>query len=245
MARKDSYANKGRYWWILLAFIAVCPIVIGGCAAPQPVVIEKPVVVEVEKEKTIFYDDFSTNQNATRNFWKSNGKAHWIWDSGYLRQTSEDKRALNAIMYVTTPQISNAKIKTTARINYDMSIAPSQEELANLRSFIGIGIVFRMVDENNYYMFRLAGEEGCVLGKMVNGEWIDLVNPRRENFLIGQRIKPNNWYDLRVVVYGSNIQCFINDSPVINHNDNTFPLGRFGLITFKCFADFEHIKVYQ
>ncbi|OQY57892.1 MAG: hypothetical protein B6245_14685 [Desulfobacteraceae bacterium 4572_88] len=229
-------------WAIIVA--GLCPIIV-GCAETKVVTVPTEVVVEKQLVKTIFEDDFTTNQGAKRNLWKSNGKAHWAWEDGYLRQTSEDKRALNAIMYVTTPQISNATIDTRARINYDKSVAPSQEELKNLRSFIGTGIIFRMVDENNYYMFRLAGEEGCVLGKMVDGKWVDLKNPRRENFLRGQRIKPNQWYNLRVRVYGSNIQCFINDSPVINHNDSTYTLGRFGLITFKCFGDFDEIKVYE
>lgn len=224
---------------------------------------ERVIVREVPAPPTpvatstaIFFDEFDSQNAALRNIWRSNGKAHWVWqgqtnssiagcENGCLKQNSEDIRALNAIMYVSTPQISNATIKTKARIKYDTSVSPTQEELKNLRYFIGTGIVFRMVDENNYYMFRLAGEAGCVLGKMVDGKWIDIQNPRRLDFLEGGRVRPNNWYRLKVKVYGNNIQCFINDSPVINASDSQFSVGRFGLCTFKCFADFEFIEVSE
>lgn len=234
----------------------------------REVPVEKEVVRETEvirevpaspgsSSNVIFYDDFGTATNINRNLWQSNGKAQWVWqgktpglpgcEDGCLKQNSEDVHALNAIMYVRTPQMSNATIETKTRIKYDMSVSPTQTELENLRKFIGPGIVFRMKNDDNYYMFRLAGEEGAVLGKMVNNKWIDLSNPRRFKMLEGGRIKPNNWYRLKVKVYGNNIQCFINDSPVINYTDydNPFTVGHFGLCTFKCFADFEFIKVTE
>ncbi len=224
----------------------------GPSASPIVVV---PPPSPVIYESIIFRDDFSTSSVINRNQWNSNGKAHWVWqeqtssspgcENGCLKQNSEDVRALNAIMYVSTPQISNATIETTARINFDISVAPTMEEMERLRNFIGVGIIFRMKDPDNYYMFRLAGEEGCVLGKMVDNQWVDLDNPRRLNFLEGGRIKANNWYKLKVKVYGNTIQCFINDSPVIHFSDPQFTLGYVGLVTFKCFGDFEYIKVTE
>lgn len=211
--------------------------------------------------KTIFFDDFAYPQRINRNMWVSNGKRHWIWQGqtseepgcvdGCLKQNNEYADAGNVIMYVQTPQFSNGTIETKTRMSFDQSIAPAPKELNTLRYYIGPGIVFRLRDINNYYMFRLAGEEGCVLGKMVNGQWFDLANPRRMNFLEGGRIKPNYWYALKVKVISNNIQCFINDSPVINYTDDgskggpPVTVGHLGLATFKCFADFEYINVYQ
>ena len=244
--------NKGCF--ILLALVL---LMVAGCAQ-ETIVREQTIIREVPKaSNSFFFDEFDPGNGAMRNIWRSNGKAYWVWEgaapglfgceNGCLKQNSEDIRALNAIMYVSAPQIANATIETKTRISYDTSVSPTQEELGNLRKFIGAGIVFRMVDPNNYYMFRLAGEEGAVLGKMVNNEWIDLANPRRLDFLLGGRIKPNNWYTMKVIVSGSNIQCFINDSPVINMNDTNSPftVGYFGLATFKCFADFEYIDVKE
>lgn len=249
-----------KIFLILFAINFLC--ITTGCSTKETkeTIIIKPAEPS-SSVKTIFFDDFNTTQSINRNMWVSNGKAHWVWQGktsanpgcvdGCLKQNSEDINALNAVMYVQTPQMTNGVIETKTRMNFDKSIAPTPEEKKRLRFFIGTGIVFRMSDVNNYYMFRLAGEEGCVLGKMVNGKWVDLDNPRRVRLLEGGRIKPNVWYTLKVQVYGNNIQCFINDSPVINYTDDgskggpPFTVGHFGLITFKCFADFEYINVYQ
>lgn len=251
---------SGNFFHFLLFFTVTISLFLSSSCQEKVIIREKEVQVrEVPRNNSsIFFDEFETDDSTIRNVWRSNGNAHWVWqgktdahlpgcENGCLKQNSEDSRALNAIQYVATPQITNATIKTKTRIKYDRSVAPSPDELRNLRYFIGTGIVFRMVDENNYYMFRLAGEAGAVLGKMVNNKWIDLKNPRRLDFLEGGRIKPNNWYRLKVKVYGNNIQCFINDSPVINYTDNQnpFDVGHFGLCTFKCFGDFEFIDVTE
>jgi len=201
----------------------------------------------VMEKNTLFFDDFDLTKTDLRNVWLQNGKGHWAWANGWLMQNSEDSRALNTIMYVSTPQFSNGIIEVKARMNYDKSVDPTKEELNNLRKFIGAGIVFRMVDDNNYYMFRLAGEEGAVLGKMVNNEWIDLANPRGLDFMGGARILPGTWYTLKVKVIGPVIQCFINESPIIHitDSDSPFTVGRFGVCTFKCFADFDYIDVWS
>ncbi|MBF0566797.1 MAG: hypothetical protein HQK89_16345 [Nitrospirae bacterium] len=133
-------------------------------------------------------------------------------------------------------------IETKARMGYDASMYVSQKDYM---LYVGTGIVFRLVDENNYYMFRLAGEEGVVLGKMVDGNWTDLKNPRRVDFLEGGRIRTNTWYSLKVSVHGNTIKCYINDNPVINTQDSTFSIGKFGVTTFKTMADFEYLRVTE
>lgn len=229
-----------------------------GCRETKPDPIPP---IPITYKKTIFFDDFNDPQRINRNMWVSNGQRHWIWQGktseepgcvdGCLKQNNEDSNAGNLIIYVHTPQFSNGTIETKTRMNFDQSVAPTPDELNAIRYYIGAGIVFRMSDADNYYMFRLAGEEGCVLGKMVDGKWFDLANPRRKNFLEGGRIKPNYWYALKVRVIGNNFECFINDSSVINYTDfgtkggNPITVGRLGLATYKCFADFEYINVYR
>jgi hypothetical protein len=111
---------------------------------------------------------------------------------------------------------------------------------------MGAGIIFRMKDRDNFYMFRLAGEEGAVLGKMVNGKWTDLANPRSTDNLPGRvRFSGSNWYRLKVKVYDKRILCYINDSAVVSYEDNEFGLGHFGLCTFKARADFDYIRIYN
>ncbi len=194
---------------------------------------------------TVFYDNFDVRKNEWQQI-----RGNWKFDAnGFLLQQSADPRHINSIIYVDHPQVANATIETFVRINPDLpaTITGSQQDqqmLNNVRYVIGAGIVFRMKDQDNFYMFRLAGEEGAVLGKMVNGEWIDLANPRSADFL-PERVKfsGSNWYRLKVKAYGNSINCYINDSAVASATDTTFSLGRFALCTFKTRADFDYIKV--
>jgi hypothetical protein len=244
---------KKQIGGLLMLGVAMC--FAAGCATTT--VIHEPTkeTVILGEPKVIFTDSFSPTAIDQRNLWQNNGKGTWMvqgpisslqgCEDGCLSQNSEDPRALNAIEYVMTPGISDGAIETNLRYNYELSVAETPERLSNLKSFTGAGIVFRMVDVNNYYMFRLAGEEGAVLGKMVNGNWTDLGNPRRVDFMDGGKIRPKSWYKLKVIARGNNIQAFVNDNPIISTTDSTFTVGKFGLTTFKTVADFENIKVTE
>jgi hypothetical protein len=63
---------------------------------------------------------------------------------------------------VDHPQVADATIETFIRIRPDLpatitSSAQDQQMLNNVRYIIGAGIIFRMKDQDNFYMFRLAG----------------------------------------------------------------------------------------
>jgi hypothetical protein len=93
-------------------------------------------------------------------------------------------------------------------------------------------------------MFRLAGEEGAVLGKMVDGQWQDLANPRAADFL-SSLIRMDTPYSLRVRAQGRRIQTWVNDRAVASLEDGSFTTGRVGLITFRTQAAFASIKVVE
>jgi hypothetical protein len=122
--------------------------------------------------------------------------------------------------------------------------AADQELLRTKRQIAGAGIVFRYQDENNFYLFRTAGEDGLVLGKMVNGEWHDLANPRAADFA-GVLLKMDAPYNLRVRVAGKAIQCWIADKAVANLDDTSFSTGRVGVSTFRSKATFQSIRVVE
>jgi cellulose synthase/poly-beta-1,6-N-acetylglucosamine synthase-like glycosyltransferase len=197
---------------------------------------------------TLFYDNFDVSKNEwhqIRGDWK-------ISDDGFFLQRSAGPRYINSIIYVDHPQAANATIETFVRVIPDVSTTTipgdirNQEMLRNVRYIIGAGIVFRMKDDNNFYMFRLAGEEGAVLGKMVNNAWVDLSNPRSSDYLKEKdKFSESHGYLLKVEVYGNSIICHINDSVVASRFDSTFSLGKFGLCTFKCRAAFDFFKVYD
>jgi hypothetical protein len=196
---------------------------------------------------TIFYDNFDHRKNE----WQQYG-GNWKYSSdGFLLQRTADPRQVNCIFYVDHPQVADVSIETFVRIHPDLpeiitNSDQDQKMLHNVRYIMGAGIIFRMKDRDNFYMFRLAGEEGAVLGKMVDGKWKDLVNPRSADCLRERvRFSGSNWYRLKVEVYINRIVCYINDSVVLTHTDKQFGLGRFGLCTFKARADFDFIRVYH
>ena|GEM_PF-1645351 len=212
--------------------------------APQPVAAKQTIQ---PGPKTIFFDNFNTRKNEWQQV-----RGNWKVDAnGFFLQRSADPRHINSIIFVDHPQAADCSIETFVRVKPDLPAAltdsvQDRNLLRNVRYIIGAGIIFRFKDPDNFYMFRLAGEEGAVLGKMVDGIWVDLSNPRSADYL-QERIKfsESNWYRLKVDAYGSRIICYINDSVVVSKSDTTYSLGNFGLCTFKTKADFDYIKVYD
>lgn len=204
---------------------------------------EKPIMVvpptQPVDSNLIFRDNFDTHKNE----WVER-TGRWKWIDGFLSQTTSDPRELNSILFLSNPQVADGSIETLVRINFSEH-ALMDNPAYNRKYIVGAGIIFRMQDMKNYYMFRLAGETGAVLGKMVDGEWIDIKNPRAYDFLEGEVLNfgANNWYNLKVDLKGNRIICYVQNSAVINAVDDTFSIGKVGLVTFKASADFDFINI--
>jgi hypothetical protein len=220
-------------------------------APPQTTIVTSappPSSNTASSHMTLFYDSF----DSVKSEWQQGGG---IWErktlDGYLVQKSDDPKYLNALYYVQTPKVLDGTVETLVRISYvrpttlDPNNPADQELMRSLRYTMGAGLIFRMKDQQNYYMFRLAGEEGVVLGRMVRGEWNDICNARVREFLEGSRIgfRPDNWYRLKVDMYGSSITAYINDEPVCRYTDPSQDIGQVGVVTFKAPADFDYFRV--
>jgi len=239
---------------ITISTVAVCATLLMGATCggqPQPVVAAPAPQVSsniASSRLTLFYDSF----DSVKSEWQQGGG---IWErktvEGHLAQKSDDPKHLNALYYVQTPKVLDGTVETLVRISYvrpttfDPNSPADQELIRALRYTMGAGLVFRMKDPQNYYMFRLAGEEGVVLGRMVAGEWTDICNARVREFLEGTRIgfRPDNWYRLKVDMYGPALTAYINDEPVCRHNDLSQDIGKVGVVTFKAPADFDYFRV--
>lgn len=226
--------------------VVAAALLLGCSGNPAPAASPGPAQA-ASGPRTIFYDTFD---NVKPEWQQVSGT--WEIRAGELVQRSDDPRQLNAIRFITTPRISDATIETFVQIAPVLPAtitANDSELLEGVRYKIGAGIVFRMTDPRNFYMFRLAGEEGAVLGRMQDGEWNerDLCNPRVRDFLSGERIgfRRDNWYRLKVEAYGNRLVVSINDEPVCSVNDDSFGIGQVGLVTFKTAAAFDHIKIYN
>ncbi len=232
---------------------------------------QPPNYADAPGSKAIFYDTFDPNIGGVRNLWVT-PRGHWIWqrntqglpgcEDGCLKQQSVDPRMTNAFAYVKTPHVANGVIEAKVRfVNENTAYSVNMLEMITKA---GAGIMFRMKDESTYYLFRLAGDRGAVLGiasKEFEDGWCDLDNPRSIDFLEGGNVRFNEWYNLKVELSGASITCYINETPIISVNLRDLPepmtpckarankvaakmtVGGFGVTTWKSMADFEYIKV--
>ncbi|MBI2470906.1 MAG: DUF1080 domain-containing protein [Planctomycetes bacterium] len=87
------------------------------------------------------------------------------------------------------------------------------------------GLVFRYKDNNNYYVLRANALENNVrLYAVVNGN-------RRQIGGKNTKVTPKEWHLLKVICKADKIQCFFENTKVIEISDDTFDSGSVGLWT--------------
>jgi len=195
----------------------------------------------------LYQEDFSDPTG----HWKQH-RGLWEINSGVLCQLSSDVTEGNAFRYLVTPRFADGIIEADVAVKpvlpqYATHTDADEELRQTVRYMAGAGILFRIDNEDNFYMFRLAGEEGAVLGRMVDGQWHDLRNPRFTAMKIGDRIRlgSDRTYRLKVECHANRIKCFVNDEVVCSISDGAFGLGQVGLVTFKTAAQFDNLLVHE
>jgi hypothetical protein len=87
------------------------------------------------------------------------------------------------------------------------------------------GLIFRVEDEDNYYILRAnALEDNVDVYKYSGGERTELASEPAE-------VASGEWQELRVEAVGGEIRGFLGDELVVEANDDEFPAGRVGLWT--------------
>jgi hypothetical protein len=213
-----------------------------GCATNPPPAPPQTPVPSANQEKVVIFDNFQQYNPRWRQV-----RGQWAVVGGKLVQTRDDPREMNTIFFYDPVTVADAEITTEAMLRVTLpqfQTADDQTLLQAKRRIAGAGIVFRYQDENNFYLFRLAGEDGVVLGKVLKGQWVELANPRAADFA-GVLLKMDTPYALRVRIVGHQIQCWIADKAVANLEDNSFSTGRVGLSTFQSRATFNSIRVVE
>ncbi len=90
---------------------------------------------------------------------------------------------------------------------------------------MGGGLIWRAVDDRNYYLTRANPlEQNIRIYRVVKG-----IRHLLQNF--DQTIHMNQWHTLHVVTRGCQIQVFYDEKPVFDLCDQTFTTGRIGLWT--------------
>ena len=200
------------------------------------------ITMPVSNERVLLADDFDSYSPHWRQV-----RGQWALVGGNLLQTRDDARELNSVMFYDPLTVADAEITTEVSVLYDMPqhlTAGDGGLLNSKRRVAGAGLVFRYQDQNNFYMFRTAGEEGVVLGKVIDGQWNELANPRASDFA-GLLLKTDTAYKLRVRVVGNRIQAWIGDRAVVNVEDSSLGTGRIGLATFHTKAAFASLRAVE
>jgi hypothetical protein len=226
-----------------MTVVALLALPVTACAAghkiPAPV---PPVPPAASQARVLLAEDF---QQYTPDWRQVRG--HWGLVNGSLLQVRDAVTDLNTIMFYDPLTVADAEITADVTLANDLPqyLTAGDEELLHARRRVaGAGVVFRYQDEHNFYLFRTAGEEGVVIGKVVDGVWHELATPRAADFA-GVGLKSDTTYKLRVRLSGQRIQCWIGDRAVVNLEDNSLSTGRVGLTTFRSKAAFNTLRVIE
>jgi len=88
------------------------------------------------------------------------------------------------------------------------------------------GIIFRARDGRNYFLVRAnALENNFRLYAIVNGKRSTIASARVEEPKLGA------WHSIRVVATGPRVQAYLDNAPLLDHQDKTFTEGWVGLWT--------------
>ena len=104
------------------------------------------------------------------------------------------------------------------------------------------GIIFRMQDNNNYYMFTFK-DGGFKWQKQVNGKWEILQDWKQS----GSILSVPNTNHLKVACYGAQIDLYSNGQLLGSFTDSSLSSGSIGLVVtgINTHVHFDNLKVYE
>lgn len=110
---------------------------------------------------------------------------------------------------------------------YEGAVRADVDVHAMCQGDYGVGVVWRCVDADNYYVCRVNPAEGNFnLYKVVAGERVRLASGRLRRFIDDQ------WYDVRVRASGDEITCTLDGNEMFSVRDASLPgPGRVGVWT--------------
>jgi hypothetical protein len=112
----------------------------------------------------------------------------------------------------------SGKVFTDAVISVRFKLLAGSEDRA-------AGIIFRILDKDNYYVLRAnALEDNVNIYKYVDGRRFEI----QESSV---KVPSGRWQQLRVEVRGDTIRGFLNGKLVVETRDATFKAGKVGLWT--------------
>ncbi len=162
----------------------------------------------------------------------------WNFDEEQTGSPPQDSKVFSGTWEVRaeegTPSEPNALCQTTEAEFPAIALSEaSYTDLALSTQFKPIsgeedqaaGLIFRVEDEDNYYIARAnALEDNVDIYKYVNGERTQLASE-------AAGIDTEEWRELRVEVEGENIRVLLDEKEMVEATDDEFTAGKVGLWT--------------
>lgn len=105
----------------------------------------------------------------------------------------------------------------------------------------GYGVIFRLVNEYNYYFVLLAGQGYYLVGKTVEGN-ASVLHP----WSYEPKLQEHGTNLMRVEMLNDTFTLFLNDTQVYSFKDTSFASGGYGFFTQKGVrASFDDLKVWK
>lgn len=188
--------------------------VLAGCDSTATGVV--PIAVSAENG---IYDEFVGDHTPWQEF-----AGRWLFTDGLVRQTST--RDYFPLILRMDRQYS------------DLDITVGFRPLSGRIDASG-GVVFRAVDQDNYYVVRANSlEDNFRLYTFVNGDRSQIATAKVEPPALGM------FHHIRVVAKGDRIQAYLNGTLLLDHHDQSYTKGYVGLWTkADSVTEFDHVQV--
>lgn len=112
-----------------------------------------------------------------------------------------------------------------------------QARMKRVSGWAWVGLLFRVLDGNNFYLFGLRDGGQYYIGKYVDGAWVK-IQP-----WTSIAVDIDVWNTLRIEAEGSNIRLWLNDNFVGSFSDDWRSSGKIGLASCYCQAHFDDVIV--
>jgi len=205
---------------VLTLFLLLITTTVGAQAAPRPQPATPDAVLqrieEIKDTAPTFSDDFSTWDDT----WSMSGESTTFMHRG-------DEEAFS-IAVSGSDQVSlstNATLTEMELTDYLVEVDATQ--MSGFDGENGYGLIFRYVDERNFYFFSVEGDKFNLV-RAVDNEF-EALFPLEASTALTTEPAPDNVNHLGVLVEGDHIVLLINGEVVKQVEDSTYGAGAIGL----------------